>query len=176
MYNNNLTNCWITYSVTLGHSSRRLLVRCDTLSNYLEKLRMVLKTKHITEHCSHLTFKIHSKRTAFSWRRIADRYSHKNKPVLYNWCPPCGPQAHFNPRHLTMHTVEPFIPCDSNKHQPHKNLEYINSFSISNHKMWNFYGVRRAIILVYRTRQLRNLNEACKNVAWQQTTPLCNLH
>jgi hypothetical protein len=153
MYNNILTNCWMTFGVTLncgvtlGHSSRRLLVGCDTLSNYLEKLRMVLNTKHITERCPQLKFKIHWTRTTFARRRTADLYNHMDETVLHEWSPSCGPRANFNLRHLTMYNLDALIPCDSNEHQPHRNLESINRISLSNSKLWNFYGVTQANIL-----------------------------
>lgn len=117
------------------------------LSNYLEILRMVLKTKHITEHCSHLPFKIHWKRKTFVRRRTADLHSQKSEAVLHHWCPSYGLGANFNPRHLDICLMEPLIPCDSNQHQPHRNLEFINSFTLSNPKLWNFYAVRHANIL-----------------------------
>lgn len=59
----------------------------------------------------------------------------------------CGPRANFNPRHLTTYHKEPLIPCDSIEHQPHRNLESINSFSLSNPKLWKFYGARHANII-----------------------------
>jgi hypothetical protein len=108
---------------------------------------MALKTKNITEHCPHITFKIHWKRTTFPWRRTADLYSHKNETVLHQWFISCGSQANFNPRHLTMYPLEPLIPCDSNEHQRHRNLESIKSFALSNPKLWSFYRVRHANVL-----------------------------
>ena len=62
----------------------------ETFPNYLQKLRMVSETKHITEHRPNITLKNSLKSHSVGMKkhmRFVQRY---NEIVLYQWCTSCA--------------------------------------------------------------------------------------